>query len=427
MLSLSPKPNMRHPDQPFDLEKYLFIREIGRGSFSTVYLATRINPASDRDEDKFVAIKVVQRRKITKKLEFHLRQEISILKKLNDVQSEVEDRHSSPSSENIIKFYEMIKCKAVICIVMEWCQSGDLSSILLEQKQWDREHATHLHALQRKPDLVNASDLKPLQKALLPPLYWTREANVKDLIVQLANALKALRYLGLVHRDIKPQNLLFVKCEHLPSLSLNQESGGPCTSFNQYLLKVADFGFARHMNPLDMADTMCGSPLYMAPEILQNERYDAKADLWSVGCIMFELLFARGPPFRAPNHFALAKKYQDPELVSRLFYKLAKEGAPDIWTSLSEECISLLKGLLTVDPLKRISFEDFFSHKWLTLSPSVSLVKKTENADNMRPHLRVVEYFDSTLSSLIEVVHMDPLAAGSKSISDRALKSNIDS
>ena len=232
--------------------------------------------------------------------------------------------------------------------------------------------------------------------------------------------------MGLVHRDIKPQNLLFVKPNTPSSPLSNEQDGGPCISFKNYLLKVADFGFARQMNPLDMADTMCGSPLYMAPEILQNEKYDAKADLWSVGCIMFELLFARGPPFRAPNHFALAKKYQDPELVERLFHKLAIEGAPEIWASLSEDCISLLKGLLTVDPLRRISFDEFFSHKWLTLLPSMDIVKELKNDDGLQPQ-PYISYVDNTLSSFIEVIHIDPLNAGSKSIYGRATKSNIDS
>ena len=184
MSLLSHKPMVKHPDQPPDLGKYLFIKEIGRGSFSTVYLATKVNSSSIRDEDKFVAIKVIQRRKITKKLEFHLRQEISILKKLNDNSTEIED-HFTASSENIIKFYEMIKCKTVICIVMEWCQFGDLSTILLEQKQWDRENSTRFHALQRQSGLSNISELKPSQNVLHSPLYWTREANVKALIMQL--------------------------------------------------------------------------------------------------------------------------------------------------------------------------------------------------------------------------------------------------
>ena len=76
---------------------------------------------------------------------------------------------------------------------------------------------------------------------------------------------------------MKPQNLL-LSC------------AGPGA-----ILKIADFGFARNLQPLGLAETLCGSPLYMAPEILQFHKYDAKADLWSVGTILFELLVGRPP------------------------------------------------------------------------------------------------------------------------------------
>jgi hypothetical protein len=73
-------------------------------------------------------------------------------------------------------------------------------------------------------------------------------------------------------RDLKPQNLLL-------------SSSGP-----DAVLKIADFGFARALGPQLLAETLCGSPLYMAPEILQGQRYDAKADLWSVGAILYEMV-----------------------------------------------------------------------------------------------------------------------------------------
>ena len=76
-----------------------------------------------------------------------------------------------------------------------------------------------------------------------------------------------------MQRDLKPQNLL---------LSTNEA--------REKLLKIADFGFARSLQPQGLAETLCGSPLYMAPEILQFHKYDAKADLWSVGTILFELV-----------------------------------------------------------------------------------------------------------------------------------------
>ena len=79
-----------------------------------------------------------------------------------------------------------------------------------------------------------------------------------------------------MQRDLKPQNLL------LATPAAEDPEAPPPT------LKIADFGFARALGPQLLAETLCGSPLYMAPEILLSQRYDAKADLWSVGAIFFE-------------------------------------------------------------------------------------------------------------------------------------------
>lgn len=64
------------------------------------------------------------------------------------------------------------------------------------------------------------------------------------------------------------------------------------------ILKIADFGFARFLPSTSMAETLCGSPLYMAPEILRYEKYNAKADLWSVGAVLYEMVVGK-PPFKA--------------------------------------------------------------------------------------------------------------------------------
>lgn len=79
-----------------------------------------------------------------------------------------------------------------------------------------------------------------------------------------------------LQRDLKPQNLLL------------------SDSSNQAVLKIADFGFARDLQPQRMADTLCGSPLYMAPEILQFQKYDAKARLPEASCEIYGLRYLSG-------------------------------------------------------------------------------------------------------------------------------------
>lgn len=121
------------------------------------------------------------------------------------------------------------------------------------------------------------------------------EIAARRFMLQLARGLKAMRKAQIVHRDLKPQNLL------LTSNDLNAE------------LKIADFGFARYIRDSEgMADTVCGSPLYMAPEVLNYQRYDAKADLWSVGAILFEMLVGT-VPFTGQNQVQLLRNIQKTE------------------------------------------------------------------------------------------------------------------
>lgn len=141
------------------------------------------------------------------------------------------------------------------------------------------------------------------------------------------------------------------------------------------VLKVADFGFARILPAAAMAETLCGSPLYMAPEILRYEKYDAKADLWSVGAVLFEMTCGK-PPFRASNHVELLRKIEKgedrikfPDESSRS--ATDKEGvdlpSPE---PVSPDIKALIRALLKRKPLDRMTFDEFFAcgvwQGWMT-------------------------------------------------------------
>lgn len=141
-------------------------------------------------------------------------------------------------------------------------------------------------------------------------------------------------------------------------------------------IKVADFGFARHLESASLAETLCGSPLYMAPEILRYEKYDAKADLWSVGAVLYEMCVGK-PPFRAANYVELLKRIEKGEdrikfpdertedSYKREQMRLADEGkdAEEIIRphNVDEDFKVLIRALLKRKPIERMTFESFFS------------------------------------------------------------------
>ncbi|KAG3145772.1 hypothetical protein PI124_g14669 [Phytophthora idaei] len=191
------------------------------------------------------------------------------------------------------------------------------------------------------------------------------EEQARLYMSQLASGLQFLRSQNVVHRDLKPANLLLS--------SRNMATAK---------LKIADFGFARELESEMMAESVVGSPLYMAPELLEYKSYDAKADLWSVGIILYEML-ANEHPFlvvdkvHATNHLALRRN------IYRYFERYGHVRLPKN-VKVSPECEQLVEALLRVDPRKRISFEDFFRAPFL-LPPAPSdaeAVTDTANLDS---------------------------------------------
>ena len=146
---------------------------------------------------------------------------------------------------------------------MEYSPGGDLSQYIRMHGNvapWDGD--------------AGANPLAAAQRSKFPhPEYGgLNEQMVRSFLAQLVSAVRFLRSKDIVHRDIKPQNLLL----QIPDDECLASGHPPEIP----LIKVADFGFARSLPAASLAKTLCGSPLYMAPEILRYEKYDAKADLW---------------------------------------------------------------------------------------------------------------------------------------------------
>lgn len=160
------------------------------------------------------------------------------------------------------------------------------------------------------------------------------EERAKNYFKQLAEAFKYLRDRNIVHRDLKPHNLLLTE--------------------NARYIKIADFGFARSLHRNDLAQTLCGSPLYMAPEVLSKNDYTIKADIWSLGVILFEILFGYHPYHEAKNTFDLMRLLEEKDIKLRI--KRSK---------FSDDCKNLLLGFICKNVQYRSNWIDYFSHPWI--------------------------------------------------------------
>ncbi|PWN32126.1 Pkinase-domain-containing protein [Meira miltonrushii] len=341
---------------------YKLTREIGKGSFAVVYLGKVQRAISREDESSSsrspsspvtrVAIKVVTRKKMTAKLLDNLEEEIRILRTV---------RHA-----NIVELLDCLKTEHHIYLVMQYCRMGDLSIFIKSRK---RNGHSSSSSKRSAPEQRRDPYEEEIDKRYVHPHNGGLHADlVRSFLAQLAAALQFMRGKNIVHRDIKPQNLLLQEPEQ------DLIDAGHAAFIPQ--LKVADFGFARHLEEASVAETLCGSPLYMAPEILRYEKYNAKADLWSVGAVLFEMSVG-SPPFKAANHVELLKridrgedriKFPDEKSEDALRREHARKVEEGRTKSefvrphpVDEDIKKLIRDLLRRRPIERLSFEDFFN------------------------------------------------------------------
>lgn len=287
--------------------------EIGKGSFATVY------KCFDSRTHRAVAVKSVVRSKLKlKKLIENLEIEITILK--------------SMKHPHIVGLLDYCQTATHFHLVIDYCSMGDLSYFIRRRDQLMKTHPVILSLLDRYPSPEG--------------LHGLNEVLVIHFLKQLASALQFLRSKSLVHRDIKPQNLLLCPPVHSKQ---EFEDGQYVGLWELPILKIADFGFARFLPSTSMAETLCGLPLYMAPEILRYEKYNAKADLWSVGAVLYEMTVGK-PPFRAANHIELLKNIE--KTHDRIKFPSSAQ--------VPEELKALIRSLLKYNPTERVSFLDFF-------------------------------------------------------------------
>ncbi|XP_063620184.1 serine/threonine-protein kinase fused [Cydia splendana] len=254
------------------MENYDIISFVGEGSFGRVF------KAKNKETDVVVALKVIRKKGRSSKDLKNLRQECDIQRTLEH--------------PNIIRMIDSFDTESELVVVTEYAEK-------------------ELHSILAKEGCLNEEQVKKITWDLVSALYYLHSHRV-------------------LHRDLKPQNVLL-------------DSSG-CA-------KLCDFGLARIMtNSTHILTSIKGTPLYMAPELIDEKPYDHQADLWSLGCIVYELM-AGQPPFCTMSIL---------QLVRMIRHK------PVQWPSfISKDARSFLQGLLHKDPMKRMTWPDILAHPFV--------------------------------------------------------------
>ncbi|KAM9330600.1 calcium/calmodulin-dependent protein kinase type IV-like [Gastrophryne carolinensis] len=205
------------------------------------------------------------------------------------------------SHPNIIKLKEIFETSSDIVLILELVTGGELFDRIVERGHYS-------------------------------------ERDAACVVQQILEAVAYLHANGVVHRDLKPENLLYA------DMSPNS------------LLKIADFGLSKIIDDQAAMKTVCGTPGYCAPEILQGSLYGPEVDMWSVGVITY-ILLCGFEPFFDPRG--------DQYMYSRIL-TCEYEFTSPWWDEISLNAKDLVMRLIVLDPHKRLTVTQALQHPWVT-------------------------------------------------------------
>ncbi|KIV77736.1 hypothetical protein PV11_09517 [Exophiala sideris] len=246
-----------------DNDKYEVKEIIGRGAFGIIRKVRR------RHDGHILCRKEINYLKMSQKERDQLHAEFSIL--------------SSLKHPHIVGYFhrEHIKQSQELYLYMEYCGGGDLGSVIKELKR-KNEYAKEEFVWRIFSQIITA--LYRCHYGVDPPEPGNDLSRQKDIRPTVAGKM-------ILHRDLKPENIF-----------LGEDQS----------VKLGDFGLSKLMHSHDFASTYVGTPFYMSPEICAAEKYTLHSDIWSLGCIMYELC-TREPPFNANSHLQLVQRIRKGE------------------------------------------------------------------------------------------------------------------
>ena len=296
--------------------QYKLKEKIGEGSYGTVYKAE-----DTKNKNNLVAIKQLSKSKICENAYLFeaLKKELDIMKLISD--------------ENSVKLMDFFETEEKYNLVMELCDS-DLDVQLKK---------------------INQKNHKSFS-----------ELELFEIMTQFNKIFHKLQENHVIHRDLKLKNIMIKYDKKIPLIG--------------FIIKLSDFGFSKVLNEENITNTNLGTPSTKAPEIMFGNEYNAKADLWSVGVIIYQLLYNQ-LPFPANNVTQLKQIIMKSNEV-----KLPEKNNNPI----SKVCFDLIKRLLQKNPKDRIEFNEYFDHKFFSEEHKKELIEGNkndlvrENDDNLK-------------------------------------------
>lgn len=294
----------------FKIGKYVMTKKLGKGSYSTVYLAR------DSTTNKYYACKQTSRKKVDAS---------AFQRRLLDNEAAIMKSIHHP---NILHVYDLFVTENNYYLITDYCDQGDLDQFMEDNR-----------------------------------IKYFEEWQAVHYLRQLMRGFVELRKHKILHRDLKLANIYVNKGE----------------------LVIGDFGFSK--SGTDLGTSKLGTPLTMAPEVLFPEagkvKYNSKADLWSIGVIFYQLLFGVWP-FYGTNQDQLKNNIVERSDKNLTFPR-----------PVSSDSQNLLQRLLAFYPLKRIDWQDFFSHPIFTNFPEPKAANLNQPPElQLPPATEEIEFMD---------------------------------
>ncbi|KAF9974902.1 hypothetical protein BGZ73_001600 [Actinomortierella ambigua] len=203
------------------------------------------------------------------------------------------------SHPNLLRIWNVYSEKENYYVVTELARDGELFDLIVDKQKFTEDEARHIFK-------------------------------------QVLAGVKYLHHRGIMHRDLKPENILVMDKDTMT-------------------VKISDFGLAKMTGEELFMNTMCGTPSYVAPEVLMKVSYGKAVDMWSLGVILY-ICLCGFPPF--------SDDLAPPDLRTQVLQTMYTFPSP-YWDDVSDEAVDLIQGLLVASPEERLTVDEALQHCWM--------------------------------------------------------------